>query len=178
MGVALEEIPPTKVAYRGSRRGVDVQADVLAELADTEEMSAVGDDDDVVQVEVPRESGQAMDLLLGVGGGRLGDDVADGDSMSEKIVASDTSLGIAGVFVAAAAEGDDDGCDLQTVEIDGVIETEVEGGRGSTGVLGGTEDGDRIGRLRLIFGSDLGDLMYDVEGPSHCDQQKGQNNGA
>ena len=48
-----------------------------------------------------------MDLLLGVSGAGFGDDAAEGNSIGEEVVAADAAFRIAGVFVAAAAEGDD-----------------------------------------------------------------------
>ena len=114
----------------GAGRGVDVEAGVAAELADAEEMGAVGDDDDVVEIVLAGDGGEAMDLLLGVDGAGLGDDVAEGDAVGEEIVAADAALGVAGVLVAAAAEGDDERGDLLAVEVDGVVEAGVQTGEG------------------------------------------------
>ncbi len=79
-----------------------------AELADAEEVGAVGDDDDVVEVVFAGDGGEAVDLLLGVDGVGLGDDVVEGNAVGEEVVAADAAFGVAGVLVAAAAEGDDE----------------------------------------------------------------------
>ena len=70
-------------------------------------MGAIGDDDDVVEIVFVRDGGEAVDLLLGVDGAGLRDDAAEGDSIRKEVVAADAALGVAGVFVAAAAKGDD-----------------------------------------------------------------------
>ena len=44
------EVVVADVAYRRSRRSEDIEAGIFAELADAEEMGAVGDDDDMVEV--------------------------------------------------------------------------------------------------------------------------------
>ena len=121
-------------------------------------MGAVGDDDDVVEVVFVGDLGEAVDLLLGVDGAGLGDDVAEGNAVGEEVVAADAALGLAGVLVAAAAEGDDDGSDLLAVEIDGVVEAGVEDGRGAAVVLGCTEDGDGVGGLGVVLVGDGVDL--------------------
>jgi hypothetical protein len=105
--VAHGEIVVADVAYGRARRRVDVEARVFAEFADAEEMGCVGDDDDVMEIIFASDGGEAVDLLLGVDGAGLGDDAAEGDSICEEIVAANASFGVAGVLVAAAAEGDD-----------------------------------------------------------------------
>ena len=102
--------------------------------------------------------GEAVDLLLGVDGVGLGDDVGEGDAVGEEVVAAYAALGVAGVVVAASAEGDDEGRDLLAVEIDGVVEAGVVDGGGAAAVLGCSEDGDGVGGLGLIvvgYGVDL-----------------------
>src|SRR5258705_646819 len=127
--VAHGEIVVADVAHGGPRRGVDVEAGVFAELADAEEVGGVGDDDDVVEIVFAGDGGEAMDLLLGIDGAGFGDDAAEGNSIGEEVVAADASFGVAGVFVAAAAEGDDQRGDVLAVEVDGVIEAGVKHGR-------------------------------------------------
>ena len=105
--VAHGEVVVGDMADGGARRGVDVEAGVFAEFTDTEEMSCVGDDDDVVEIVFAGDGGEAVDLLFGVGGAGFGDDAAEGNPIGEKVVAADAAFRIAGVFVAAAAEGDD-----------------------------------------------------------------------
>ncbi len=144
----------------------------MAELADAEEMGAVGDDDDVVEVVLAGDGGEAVDLLLGVDGAGLGDDVAEGDSVGEEIVAADAAFGVAGVLVAAAAEGDDERGDLLAVEFDGVVEAGVEDGRGAAGVLGCSEDGDGVGGLGLVLVGYVVDLLVDPDEPGEGDQQE------
>ena len=108
-----------------------------------------------------------MDLLLGVDGAGFGDDAAEGNSIREEIVAAYSSLGVAGVFVAAAAEGDDQGGDVLAVELDGVIETGVKDGGWVAGVLGCAEDGDGVGGLGVVFAGNSGYLLIDPEAPCH-----------
>ena len=146
------------VAEGGAGRGVDVEAGVFAELADAEEVGAVGDDDDVVEIVFVGDGGEAVDLLLGVDGAGFGDDVAEGDAVGEEVVAAYAAFGVAGVFVAAAAEGDDERGDLFAVEFDGVVEAGVEDGRGVAGVLGCSEDGDGVGGLGVVLAGDGVDL--------------------
>ncbi len=92
MEVAHSQIVVADVADGGARRGVDVEPGVAAELADPEEMGAVGDDDDVAQIILAGDGGQAVDLLLSVDGARLGDDVAEGNAVGQQIVAADCRL--------------------------------------------------------------------------------------
>ena len=172
--VAFAEVVAVDVAHGGARGGVDVEAGVLAELADAEEVGAVGDDDDVAEVVFAGDGGEAVDLLFGVDGAGLGDDVAEGDAVCQEVVAPDAALGVAGVAIAAAAEGDDDGGDLFAVEVDGVIETGVEDGGGAAGVLGGAEDGDGVGGLGIVAGGDLIDLAIDPNAPGEGDDQEKQ----
>ena len=92
-----------------------------------------------------------MDLLLGVDGVGFGDDVAEGDAVGEEVVAADAALGVAGVFVAASAQGDDEGSDLLAIEVEGVVEAGVEDGRWMAGVLCRAEDGDGVGGLGIVL---------------------------
>ncbi len=89
---------------------------------------------------------EAVDLLLGVDGVGLDDDVGEGDAVGEEIVAAYAALGVAGVAVAASAEGDDEGSDFLAVEFDDVVEAGVVDGGGVAAVLGCSEDGDGVGR--------------------------------
>ena len=143
----------------------------MAELLDAEEVSAVGDDDDVVEVVVASDHGEAANLLLGVGGAGFGDDAAERDAVGEEIVAAYTSFGIAGVFVAASAECDDQGRDVFAVEIDGVVEAGVEDGRWAAGVFGCSEDGNGVGGLGVVLAGYDGDLAVDPEAPGCNDEQ-------
>ena len=170
--VAHGEVVVADVAEEWARRGVDVEAGVSAELADAEEMGAVGDDDDVVEVVLLGDGGEAVDLLLGVDGAGLGDDVAEGDAVGEEVVAADAALGVAGVLVAAAAEGDDERRDLLAVELDGVVEAGVKDGRGVAGVLGCSEDGDGVGGLGVVLGGQSVDLGVDPDAPDGHDQKQ------
>lgn len=163
--VAHGEVVVADVADGGPWRGVDVEAGVFAELANAEEVSCVGDDHDVMQMVFVRDGGEAVDLLLGVDGAGLGDDAAEGNSVGEKVVAADASLGVAGVFVAASAEGDDQRSDLFAIEVDGVIQTGVEDGGWMTGVFCCTEDGDGVGGLCVVLVGDSGDLLVDPDAP-------------
>ena len=134
-------------------------------------MGAVGDDDDVVEIVFAGDGGEAVDLLLGVDGAGLGDDAAEGNAVGEEIVAADAAFGVAGVFVAAAAEGDDQRGDLLAVEVDGVVEAGVKDGRGMAGVLGCAEDGDGVGGLGVVLVGDGGYLLIDPDAPGGGDQE-------
>ena len=169
--VAHGEVVVADVADGGAGRGVDVEAGVLAELADAEEMGAVGDDDDMVQIVFMGDGGEAVDLLVGIDGAGLGDDVAEGDAVGKEIVAADATFGVAGVLVVAAAEGDDERGDLFAVEINGVVEAGVEGGRGMAGVLGCPEDGDGIGGLGFVVIGHGVDLLVEPDAPAGRDDQ-------
>ena len=135
-------------------------------------MGAVGDDDDVVEIVFVGDGGEAVDLLLGVDGVGFGDDAAEGDPIGEEVVAADTALGVAGVFVAAAAEGDDERGNLLAIELDGVIEAGVENGGRVAEILGCTEDGDGVGGLGFVVVGDGGDLLIDPDAPGDDDYQK------
>jgi len=163
--VAHGEVVVVDVAYGGAGRGVDVKAGFFAELANAEEMSAIGDDDDLVEVVLVGDGGEAVDLLLSVDGASFGDDAAEGDAVGEEVVAANTAFGVAGVFVAATTEGDDERGDLLAVEIDGVVEAGVEDRRGMAGVLSCTEDGDGVGGLGVVLARDGGDLLIDPDAP-------------
>lgn len=169
--VAHGEVVGADVAERGAGRGVDVKTGVFAELADTEEMGSVGDDDDVVEVVFAGDGGETVNLLLGVDGAGLGDDAAKGNSVGEKIVASDAAFGVARVFVAAAAEGDDQRRDLFAVEFDGVVEAGVEDRGWVTGVFGSAEDGDGIGGLGVVLAGDGRYLLIDPDAPYDGDDE-------
>jgi hypothetical protein len=177
VGVTLGQVEVADVAEGGPGRGVDVQAEVAAELADAEEMSAVGDDDDALEVLGGGDGGEAGDLLLGVGGTGLGDDAVVGHAVGEQVVTADGAFGVAGVLVAAAAEGDDERRDLALVQGDGVIEARVKDRRGVAEVLGGTEDGDGVGGLRVVFAGDGVDLDIEPTEP-HGGEQKEDPKGA
>ena len=171
MEVAHGEVVVVDVADGGAGRGEDVEAGVLAELADTEEVSAVGDDDDAVKIVFVGDGGEAVDLLLGVDGAGLGDDVAEGDAVGEEVVAADASLGVAGVLVAAATEGDDERGDLLAVEFDGVVEAGVEGRRGVAEVFGCSKDGDGVGGLGFVVVGDGVDLAVEPDAPAGRDDE-------
>ncbi len=126
--VAHGEVVVADVADGGAGRGVDVESGVLAELADAEEVGRIRDDDDVTEIVFARDGGEAVHLLPGIDGAGLGDDAAEGNSVGEEIVPADAALGVAGVLVGAAAEGDDEGGDLFAVEFDGMIEAGVKDG--------------------------------------------------
>ena len=106
MEVAHGHVVVADVAEGGPGRGVDVEASVFAQLADAEEVGCVGDDDDVTEIVFVSDGSQAANLLLGVDGVGFGDDVAEGYAIGEKIVPAYASFGVAGVLVAASAEGD------------------------------------------------------------------------
>jgi len=165
------EVVVANVAYGGARRGVDVEAGAFAELANAEEVSGVGDDDDVTEIVFVGNGCEAVDLLLGIGGAGFGDDAAEGNSIREEIVAAYATFCVARVFVGAAAEGDDEGGDMFSVEIDGVVEAGVEDGGGVAGVLGCTEDGDGVGGLSVVLTGYSGDLLIDPDTPCGGDQQ-------
>ena len=171
MEVAHGEVVVADVADGGPGRGVDVEAGVFAELADAEEVGCVGDDDDVMEIVFVGDGGEAVDLLLGVDGAGFGDDAAEGNSIGEEVVATYSSFGVAGVFVAASAEGDDQRSDLFAIEVDGVIETGVKDGGWVAGVLGCTEDGDGVGGLGVVLVGDGGDLLVDPDAPRGGDQE-------
>ena len=171
MEVARGEVIVADVAQGGPGRGVDVEASVFAELADAEEMGRVGDDDDVMEVVFAGDGGKAVDLLFSVDRAGLGDDAAEGNSICEEVVAADASFGVARVFVAAAAEGDDERGDVFAVEVDGVIEAGVKDRRGSAGVLGCAEDGDSVGGLGVVLAGDCGYLLIDPEAPCGGDYE-------
>ena len=135
-------------------------------------MRAVGDDDDVMEVVFAGDGGEAVDLLLGVDGASLGDDVAEGDAVGEEVVAADAAFGVAGVFVAASAECDDEWGNVFAVELDGVVEAGVEDGGWMAGVLGCTEDGDSVGRLGIVLYREGVDLVVDPDAPSGRDEKQ------
>ena len=135
-------------------------------------MGSVRDYDDVVEVVFVRDGGEAVDLLLGIGGARLGDDAAEGNSIGEEVVATDAALGVAGVFVGASAEGDDERSDLFAVELDGAVETGVEDWGWAAGVLGCAEDGDGVGGLGVIVTGDGGDLLAEPDAPDDCAEEQ------
>jgi len=135
-------------------------------------MGAVGDDDDVVELVFVGDGSEAVDLLLGIDGLGLGDDVGEGDAVGEEVVAAYSAFSIAGVFVGAAAEGDDEGGDLFAIEFNGVVEAGVEDGGWVAGVLCCSEDGDGVGRLGVVLASDSVDLNVDPDAPSGDDDEK------
>lgn len=170
--VAHGQVIVADVPEHGARRGVDVQTDIVTELADAEEMGAVADDDDELEIVFAGDGGEPVDLLLSISGAGFGDDVAEGNAVGEKIVATNAAFGVAGVFISASAESDDQRCDLLAVEFDGVIEAGVEHRRGVAGVLCCAEDGDGVGRLRLVFGGNLRNLLIDPGEPDQTHQKK------
>jgi len=136
-------------------------------------VGSVGDYDDVVEIVVVGYGDEAVDLLLGVGGAGFGDDAAEGYAVGKKIVTADATFGIAGVFVGASAESDDERRDVFAVEFDGVIEAGVEDGGWAAGVLGCAEDGDGVGGLGFVVVGDVGDLTIDPDAPaSRCEQDE------
>ena len=137
-------------------------------------MRAVGDDDDVVEVLAIGDAGEELDLLLGVDGVGFGDDVVEGDAVGEEVVASDAAFGLAGVLVAATAEGDDDGRDVLVVERDCLVEAGVEDGRGATGVFGCAEDGDGVGGLGVVDVGGGDDLVMQPGEPAGDGEQDEQ----
>ena len=172
VGVAQEEVVAVDAAEGSAGRGVDVEAGVPAELLDAQKVGGVADNDDVLEVVVAGDIGEAARLLAGGVGVGLSDDGGEGDAVGEEVIAADASLGEAGVLVRAAAEGDDDGGDLPVVEGEGVIEAGVVDGGGSASVLGRTEDGDGVGGLGLILGADLVDAVDDPGGPAGAKQEQ------
>jgi len=170
--VALGEVVDADAAVGEAGRGVDVETGGLAEGTDAEKVGAIGDDDEVVEVVVSGDVDEALDLLLGVGGGGLGDDLVEGDAVGEEIVATYAALGVAGVEIAAAAEGDDEGRHLEAIESNGVVETGVEDRRGMAGVLGRSEDRDGVCGAGLVDTSYGGDLEVDPGGPGTDDQEE------
>jgi hypothetical protein len=124
-----------------------------------------------VEVVLARDGGEAMDLLFSVDGAGFGDDAAEGNSIGEQVVAAYASLGVARVFVGAAAEGDYEGGDVLAVEIDGVVEAGVKNGGWAAGVLGCAEDGDGVGGLSVVFAGDSRYLLVDPEAPYGCGQE-------
>jgi hypothetical protein len=163
--VAHGHVVVADVADGGPGRGVDIEAGIFAELAYAEEVGGVGDDDDVVEIIFVRDGGKAVDLLLGVDGAGLSDDAVEGDSVGEEVVAADAAFGVAGVLVAAAAQGDDERSDVFAIELDGMVEAGVKDWRRVAGVLGCAEDGDGVGRLGVVFAGDRGDLLIDPDAP-------------
>ena len=134
-------------------------------------MGSVGDDDDVVEIVFAGDGGETVDLLPGIDGACLGDDAAEGNAVGEEIVATDAAFGVAGVFVAAATESDDERGDLLAVEFDGVIETCVKDRGWMAGVFGCTEDGDGVGGLGVVLAGDGGDLLTDPDAPCGGEQK-------
>ena len=118
--------------------------------------------------------GELRHLLLRVEGVGLGDDVVERNAVGEEVVAADAAFGAAGVLVGAAAEGDDDGRDAVVVEGDGFVEARVEDGRGTAGVLGGTEDGDGVGALGVVDVRGVLDLAVEPEEPAGGDDEENE----
>ena len=110
--VALSKVVVGDVAVGGAGGGVDVEVLLAAEVLDAEEVGSVGDDDEVVEVVGAGDLGEVVDLLLGVGGVGVEEDVVVGDALGEEVVAGYGSFGAAGVGVGAAAQGDDERGDL------------------------------------------------------------------
>lgn len=167
---ALGGVCVADVADGGARRGVDLQPSTLAEERDTEEMRAIGDDDQRVKVLSLGDASEQVYLLLGVDGAGLGDDVVEGDAIGEEIVATDASLGFAGVLVRSAAERDDDGSDASVVEGDGLVETGMKDRGRAASVLCCSEDGDSVGGLGVIDGGGVLDLAIEPGEPSCGDE--------
>ena len=137
-------------------------------------MGAVADDGDVLEVVLAGDGGEAMDLLLGVDGVGLDDDVGEGDAVGEEIVAAYAALGVAGVAVAASAEGDDERRDFLAIEFDDVVEACVVDGGGVAAVLGCSEDGDGVAGLGLVFVGYGVYLDADPDRPDDGNQQDEQ----
>jgi len=170
--VAHREVIVADMAKRRPRRGIDIEAGVFAELADAEEVGPVGDDDDVAQVIFVRDSGEPVNLLFGIDGAGLSDDAAERNPICKKVVAADAPFGVAGVLVAAAAEGDNQRSDLLVVELNGVIEACMKHRRRMTGVFGCTEYSDCVGRLGVVLAGNCGYLLIDPDAPCGDDEQK------
>ena len=121
-----EEIVVADVAYGCAGRGVNVESGIAAELADSEEVSAIGNNNDVAEIVLAGDGGEAMDLLLGIERAGLDDDVAERNSVGQQVVTTDAAFRVAGVLIAAAAKSDDERGDLLAIKIDGVVEAEVK----------------------------------------------------
>jgi len=169
--VAHSEVVVADVAEGWAGRGVDVEASFFAELADAKKVGGVGDDDDVVKIVFVGDGCKAVDLLLGIDGVGFGDDTAEGNSVCEKIVAADATFRIAGVFIAAAAQGDDEWSNLLAVEFDGVIEAGVKDWGWVAEVFGCSKDGDGVSGLGFVVAGDCCNLLIHPDAPGHEDQQ-------
>ena len=169
---ALGGVDIVNVAEGSARRGVDVEAGAAAEQSDTEEMRAVGDDNDGVEVVRGSDLCKLCYLLLRVEGVGLGDDVVEGYAVGEEVVAADAPFSAAGVLLRAATEGDDGGRDAVVVESDGFVEARVKDGRGTAGVLSGTEDGDGVGTLCVVDVRGVLDLAVEPDEPAGGDDEE------
>src|ERR1700754_4620164 len=107
-------------------------------------MGSIRYDDNVVKVILAGDCGQAVHLLVRVGGSSLGDNAAKRNAVGKEVVAADAALRIAGVLVAATTERNHQRGDLLAIEIDGMVETRVKHRRGAARVLCGTKDSDGI----------------------------------
>lgn len=135
-------------------------------------MGGVTDDNDVLEVVIAGNVGKATHLLPGGKGIGFSNDGGKGNAVSEEVIATDSSFGDADVLVCASSEGNNGGSNLTVVEGDGVIEAGMVDGRGTAGVFGGTEDGDRVRRLRLVFRADLVDAVDNPASPGERNEKK------
>ena len=178
VGHAFGSVQVVDVAKRSAGRRVDVQARSAAEERDAVEVGTVADDDDVLEVLAASNASQMFHLLLGIDGVCFRDDAVEGYAVGEKIVSADTAFGPTGVLVGTAPECDDDGRHAALVEADGLIETGVQHGRGTTGVLGCAKDGNGIGRLGIVDLRGGVDLVIDPAEPCDCGEQQKQREAA
>jgi len=141
-------------------------------------MSAVADDDDVLEVLTFRNAGQVLDLLFGVDRVCLRDNAVEGDAVGEQIVSAYAAFGFAGVFVGTAAQRDDDGCHATLVEADGLIKAGVQHWRGTAGVLGRAKDSDGVCGLGVVDLRGGFDLVIDPTKPRDSREQQKQHEAA
>jgi hypothetical protein len=124
-----------------------------------------------MEIELTRDGREPAGLLFGIGGAGLGDDATERNAVGEQIVAAYSPFSVSGVFVAAAAESNDDWSDLLSIEIYRMIQAEVQRGRGPSGIFGRSEDSDSVRLLCLILACDFGYLTHDIGAPDNDDQQ-------
>src|SRR6185312_14882168 len=129
------------------------------------QVSAIADDDDMVQVHLLCNGGEPLHLLFGIDGIGFGDDLVVRHAVCEQIIAPYAALRLAGVFIGASAERDDDRRNLLLVEGNGFIKASVEYGGRPSHIFGGSEYGDGVRGAGVVAVCDCLDLAVDPAKP-------------
>ena len=132
-----------------ARRGEHIEARGGANLVDAEQMGGVADNDNAAQIVGACDDGEAPDGLVGAGAFGFGNDVGLGNTCANQVILPDLALGE--LVAAIPAQGYDERCDPTAVKRLGVVEAGAKDRRGMAIVLGGTENGDGIGRSGKVL---------------------------